>query len=94
MFVKLACIPNFSFLGTGNILARGGVGGVVGWVGGVGLTLIIRPVSVPNWTGTELDLNCAWQLSHIDSRTDIVQKCIGTKCCQQKCHDHLFGKII
>ena len=23
----------------------------------MGLTLIIRPVSVPNWTGTELDLN-------------------------------------
>ena len=59
MVVKLACIPNFSFLGTCNILVRGGVGG---WVGGVGLTVIIRPVSVPNWTGTELaNLNWAWQ---------------------------------
>ena len=52
MFGKLAFIPNFSFLGTFNILVRDGVGG--GWVG---LTVIIRPLSVPNWTGTELDLN-------------------------------------
>ena len=45
MFVKLACIPNFSFLGTCSIFVRGGC---------VGLTVIIRQVSVPNWTGTEL----------------------------------------
>ena len=35
-----------------------------GGVGWVGLTVIIRPVSVPNWTGTELaNLNWAWQYS-------------------------------
>ena len=36
----------------------GGWGGWVGWV----VTLILRLISVPNWTGTELaKLNWAWQ---------------------------------
>ena len=41
LIIKICWHPNSSE----TILARGG------WVG---LTVIIRPVSVPNWTGTEL----------------------------------------
>ena len=52
--MNIASIPNFSFLGVANILAR-----VAGWVGGwVGLTVIIGLVSVQLAlnlpTGTEL----------------------------------------
>ena len=34
IFVKLACIPNFSFPGELEDTCPGGVGGVGGWVGG------------------------------------------------------------
>ena len=41
IFVKLTCIPNFSFLGELEVTCPGGVGG---WVGG--FTVIIGLVSV------------------------------------------------
>ena len=66
--MKLACIPNLSFLGKLEDTCPGWVGGWGGWVGWVGgFTMIIMQVSVQiglnwNWpTGTELGkIALAW----------------------------------
>ena len=51
IFVKLACIPNFSHLGELEVTFPGGVGGWVGWGGW--LESDIRAISVQlNLTGT------------------------------------------
>ena len=53
IFVKLACIPNFSFLSELEVTFPGGWGGVGGWVGGGWLETDNKTISVQlNLTGT------------------------------------------
>ena len=54
VWLNKASILNFSFLGNLEV-AQIYLSGWGGWVGGV--TMILRPVSVLNWTELELDLN-------------------------------------
>ena len=56
VWLNKTSIPNFSFLGSLEV-TQIYLPGWVGWEGGVGwggVTLILRLISVPNWTDTEL----------------------------------------
>ena len=54
IFVKLACIPNFSFLSELEVTCPGGVGGVGGWLDTDNKTISVQLNLTGTATGTEL----------------------------------------
>ena len=54
IFVKLACIPNFSFLGELEVTFPGGVGGWVGWLETDNRAISVQLDLTGTATGTEL----------------------------------------